>query len=228
MLADVRLLLVALLLVLTSAKSNVWEELLGKSLYRWDATGEGVEEVSVSQLMSGKKVVGLYFSASWCGPCRQFTPQLAQFYEKMNKKTKGKFEIIWVSGDRSEQEFAGYYQKMPWLAVPINVAQQVYQKLSPMYKVRGIPHMVFLDGEDASIYTLEGRDKVLRDPYGLEYPYKPRSLAALVPKPIKRMVAARIESLKMTLIGVLDSFSLVKVLGFVKRKIMGAIQPQVA
>ena len=59
--------------------------------------------------------------------------------------------------------------------------------------------MVFLDGEDASVYTLEGRDKVLRDPYGLEYPYKPRSLTALVPKPIKRMASARIKSLKLVI-----------------------------
>lgn len=209
--------------VITSA--NVWEDLLGKSLYRWDKAGKGVEEVSVSQLMNGKKVVGLYFSASWCGPCRQFTPKLAQYYEKMNKKTKGRFEIIWISGDRSEQEFAGYYQGMPWLAVPANVASQVYQKLSPMYKVKGIPHMVFLDGEDASVYTLEGRDKVLRDPYGLEYPYKPRSLAALVPKPIKRMVSARIKSLKLVIKGALDSFSLPKIIEFMKKKIMAAVQP---
>ena len=144
----------------------------------------------------------------------------------MNKKTKGRFEIIWISGDRSEQEFAGYYQGMPWLAVPANVASQVYQKLSPMYKVKGIPHKVFLDGEDASVYTLEGRDKVLRDPYGLEYPYKPRSLAALVPKPIKRMVSARIKSLKLVIKGALDSFSLPKIMEFMKKKIMAAVQPR--
>lgn len=218
--ACIIVLILGLCCVLISA--NVWEDLLGKSLYRWNNTGEGVEEVPISELMSGKKVVGLYFSASWCGPCRQFTPQLAQFYEKMNKKTKGRFEIVWVSGDRSEQEFASYYQKMPWLAVPINVASQVYQKLSPMYKVKGIPHMVFLDGEDASVYTLDGREKVLRDPYGLEYPYKPRSLAALVPKPIKKIIAARVESLKLVMMGVLDSFSLPKILAFLKKKARAA------
>lgn len=218
--ACIIVLILGLCCVLISA--NVWEDLLGKSLYRWNKTGEGVEEVPISELMSGKKVVGLYFSASWCGPCRQFTPQLAQFYEKMNKKTKGRFEIVWVSGDRSEQEFASYYQKMPWLAVPINVASQVYQMLSPMYKVKGIPHMVFLDGEDASVYTLDGREKVLRDPYGLEYPYKPRSLAALVPKPIKKIIAARVESLKMVMMGVLDSFSLPRILAFLKKKAQAA------
>ena len=92
--------------MLRLASANVWEDLLGKSLYRWDKTGKGVEEVSVSQLMNGKKVVGLYFSASWCGPCRQFTPKLAQYYEKMNKKTKDalrSYGSLGIEANRSSQ-----------------------------------------------------------------------------------------------------------------------------
>ena len=137
----------------------------------------------------------------------------------MNKKHKGKFEIVWISGDRSEQDFVSYYQKMPWLAVPINVASEIYQKLSPQYKVRGIPHMVFLDGEDASVYTLDGRTKVMKDPYGLEFPYRPRSLTRLVPKPIKRMVANKIKSMALFLRGCLDSFSIGKIFRFVKNQL---------
>lgn len=219
--------LLAIMSIITSTAANtVWEDLLGTSLYTWS---EGtVAERTVTQALADKKVVGLYFSASWCGPCRQFTPQLAEFYKKMNKKHKGKFEIIWISGDRSEQEFVGYYQKMPWLAVPANVASQVYQKLSPLYKVRGIPHMVFLDGEDASVFTLDGRTKVMNDPYGLEFPYRPRSLMRLVPKPIKKLVANRLKSAKMFLLGCLDSFSVGKIFNFVKMKLFSKPHEQQA
>ena len=30
--------------------------------------------------LQGKSVVGLYFSAHWCPPCKGFTPQLAKKY----------------------------------------------------------------------------------------------------------------------------------------------------
>ena len=79
-------------------------------------------------------MIGVYFSASWCGPCRQFTPQLAQFYEAMNKKGK-KFEIVWVSRDRSADEFVEYYDKMPWLAIPITYINKCAESLSSLYQV---------------------------------------------------------------------------------------------
>ena len=60
---------------------------------------------------------GLYFSAQWCRPCREFTPKLAAFYNEYTKTNKN-FEIVNVSMDKSEQEWRGFYGNMPWLSIP--------------------------------------------------------------------------------------------------------------
>ncbi len=54
--------------------------------------------------MNGKEVIGLYFSAHWCGPCRSFTPKLADAYDELIKLGKS-FEVVFLSSDDSEEEF---------------------------------------------------------------------------------------------------------------------------
>ena len=46
-------------------------------------------------------MVGLYFSAHWCPPCRGFTPRLAKEYERMKGEGK-KIEIVFISSDKSK------------------------------------------------------------------------------------------------------------------------------
>ncbi|KAE8704953.1 putative nucleoredoxin 1-2 [Hibiscus syriacus] len=53
------------------------------------------DQVKIDSL-KGKKL-GLYFSASWCGPCRRFTPNLIEVYSALS--SKGDFEVIFVSAD---------------------------------------------------------------------------------------------------------------------------------
>ena len=48
-----------------------------------------------NEVLAGKEVIGLYFSAHWCPPCRGFTPQLGKFYDQI--KDAKNFEIIFVS-----------------------------------------------------------------------------------------------------------------------------------
>lgn len=81
---------------------------------------EGI--VDTTKALGGTKMVLLYFSASWCPPCKQFTPLLIDFYKK-SKETPGlenAIEVVYVWGDRSEADFLGYYEKMPWLSIPYN------------------------------------------------------------------------------------------------------------
>jgi thiol-disulfide isomerase/thioredoxin len=97
------------------------------------------KEVSSASLTG--KYVGLYFSASWCGPCRSFTPELIQF----RNHHKDKFEVILVGGDGTAKDQAKYVKKyqMPWLSMinQSDAAKQASQSLGVQY----IPFLVILD-----------------------------------------------------------------------------------
>lgn len=170
---------------------------LGEVLYKWDAKQEQIHLVKTMDALKNKDVIGIYFSASWCAPCRQFTPILAKFYTELLKNKK-KFEIVWVSRDNSEDSFVNYYHKMPWLAVPIDNLDAVIQRIGEKFKMKGIPHFVILDGYDATVYSLDGRTLVMKDQYGLEYPYRPFSVLNFMPRSIRSIITTEMKKVKTT------------------------------
>lgn len=100
--------------------------------------------------IAGNRYVLLYFSAGWCGPCKAFTPQLAQFYTE--RGAKAGVEVIFISSDRSADEMAQYMQGsgMPWLAVPY--ARVAETGIKAKWAARGIPHAVLL-GPDGKVLS---------------------------------------------------------------------------
>ncbi|KDO20021.1 hypothetical protein SPRG_21383 [Saprolegnia parasitica CBS 223.65] len=90
----------------------------------------------------GGKVIGLYFSAHWCGPCRQFTPMLAQFYQSM-KRLGRPFEVVFVSADHDAKQFTNYFRDMPWLAVPYDSSER--EELQETHQIQGIPTFKILN-----------------------------------------------------------------------------------
>lgn len=121
------------------------EKLIGDELIN-----AGKDKVAVAGLTH--KRLGLYFSAHWCPPCRQFTPVLVDTYNKMKAENKD-FEIIFVSRDHDKQSMLGYMDEaqMPWLAVPFNGSRR--DKLSETFGVSGIPKLVIIDGEGKIVST---------------------------------------------------------------------------
>ena len=93
---------------------------------------------------SSQTAVLVYFSAHWCGPCRQFTPLLKTFYD-FAKESGADLEIVFVSSDRSEHEMVQYYQHShgSWLAVPFYSTQRNF--LSSHFNVKGIPALFLLN-----------------------------------------------------------------------------------
>jgi len=89
-------------------------------------------------VLAGKEVVGLYFSAHWCPPCRRFTPQLGTFYDGI--KAQKSFEVNFVSSDRDAAQFSEYYaEQAGWAALPFK-DRITKNALSKQFKVRGHSH----------------------------------------------------------------------------------------
>lgn len=99
-------------------------------------------EVPLTQLQDENEFIGLYFSAHWCGPCRQFTPALAEFYNAINKDKK-QIEIIFVSSDRKITDFQTYFDSMPWIAIPFDSDNR--ELLGDQYSIQSIPTLLIFD-----------------------------------------------------------------------------------
>ncbi|KAK6165994.1 hypothetical protein SNE40_022791 [Patella caerulea] len=127
------------------------------------------EDVPVASFTGAGKVVGLYFSAHWCPPCRAFTPELCKFYNKMKDAGK-EFEIVFISSDRDEPGFKGYFETMPWLALDYS-SDDIKSQLGEQFEVSGIPSFILLDGESGKIITKDGRGGVSSDPEGGNFPW---------------------------------------------------------
>lgn len=103
------------------------------------------------------KVVGLYFSAHWCPPCRAFTPKLVAFRDANSDN----FEVVFVSFDKDEKAKSDYMEEtmMKWATVPFDM--DLKRKLASHYQVEGIPALVIVDAQ-GKLITLEGRAGIER------------------------------------------------------------------
>ena len=97
---------------------------------------------------SASRYVALYFSASWCPPCRGFTPKLVAAYNAVNAGEKA-LDVLFVSGDRDEASFKEYHSHMPWHAVPYDDEAR-RDALNTAAGVRGIPTLVLCERDAAA------------------------------------------------------------------------------
>lgn len=142
------------LLLFASALQAGLSDLLPAELV--DASGEPVAR----ETLEGK-IVGIYFSAEWCPPCRGFTPSLVEF---RNANTD-QFEVVFVSSDRTPEAQMKYMQgyKMDFPAV--SHGSNASRELAERFSVRGIPFLVIVDS-DGNTITTNGRGDISSDPQG--------------------------------------------------------------
>ena len=102
-----------------------------------------VDKTGTHQYLTKYDIVLLYFSAHWCPPCREFTPRLKQFY---NNLPRGSVKIVFVSWDKSNEEFTSYFHNEhgDWLAVNFSSNRQ---ELGQKYGIEGIPALLLIDNK---------------------------------------------------------------------------------
>lgn len=112
--------------------------------------------VNTVTALRDKKIIMLYFSASWSRPCELFTPELRTKYEA-NAAREG-IEVVFVSSCKDNQSFSDYCRKMPWLAVPYE-SEDTRKKIQLAFKVKGVPTLVVLSANGDPI-TSDGVTQV--------------------------------------------------------------------
>jgi nucleoredoxin len=129
---------------------SVFDEVIEKNLVILD--DKSFKDHKLTQ--KPKKYYVFYYTASWCGPCRAFTPQLVKFY---NEHKNENFELVLISSDRDEKSMEAYAEKnkMPWPHLKFDQLGTFKGKFN--HGVRGIPSVIVCDLE-GNIVTNNGRD----------------------------------------------------------------------
>ncbi len=117
------------------------------------------EKVELSVL--DNKIVGLYFSAHWCPPCRAFSPKLVEF----RNKNKDQFEVVFISSDKNESAQFEYMKEVGMEWPTMKHRSDAANALADKYGVQGIPTLIILSPTGETI-TTSGRMDVANDPEG--------------------------------------------------------------
>lgn len=118
---------------------SVFDEILEGNLVRYE--GKSFKRATLEK---PTKYYLFYYTASWCPPCRKFTPDLVKFYDEARPNSK-EFELILITSDSSEDDMEGYAAsaKMNWPQLKLSRVEKFRKQFK--HPGTGIPNLVLTD-----------------------------------------------------------------------------------
>lgn len=125
-------------------KPSVFDDVLDGNLVKLD--GKSLKKYEMTE--RPKKYYVFYYTASWCGPCQQYTPSLVEFY---NEHKSDNFEIVLITSDQDEDAMEKYAadKKMPWPQLKLKDAEKFKEEFD--HGVTGIPSVIVCDLEGKNL-----------------------------------------------------------------------------
>ncbi|CAG9862266.1 unnamed protein product [Phyllotreta striolata] len=167
-------------------KLKWYERLFGKKLIKCEtlSNSNNFDTISTCDVLDAANVTGVYFSfANINLHSDEFINKLRDLYERFRNEggnEEKKFEVVqvvmWAHNDNYgdiESSHRESLMGLSWFAVPFSEID-LKTRLSRRYRIKsGVPTLVLLN-RDGSTVTVSAQEKLLEDPSGSNFPWRPR------------------------------------------------------
>jgi thiol-disulfide isomerase/thioredoxin len=122
-------------------------------------------------VLKGRTLIGVYFSADWCPSCTEFTPLLDRYYQNWKggnllNNNCSLFQVVLVSRCKTIRDTHSFFEPMSWAALPhLKLMVERGQSLMTRFGITTIPALVLLD-RNGNVVCLDGRRWVTSAPSG--------------------------------------------------------------
>nr|CAH7743838.1 unnamed protein product [Callosobruchus chinensis] len=168
-------------------KSRWYDRLFGKRLIKCcsSSNSEDFDLVPTAEVLQEASYTGVYFSfANINRQNDEFVAKLRELYDRLKGERDGdsgkKLEVVqvvmWAHNDNYGDFESSHRESLvglPWFAMPFSEIE-LKTRLSRRYRIKsGVPTLVLL-GREGTTVSISAHEKLLEDPSGAYFPWRPR------------------------------------------------------